>query len=47
MLAERADQAETEKAQQQAFIQPAERPEVGAAAMDDTLPPPSKAKSRE
>jgi Kelch motif len=46
MLAERADQAELEKEQQRAFIQPEERPEVGAAAID-ALPPPSKAKSSE
>src|SRR5271166_5108954 len=44
MLAERADQAEIEKEQQGAFIQPEERPEVGSAAIG-TLPPPSKAKS--
>src|SRR5574337_633558 len=46
MLAERADQAEVEKEQQRAFIQPEERPEVGSAAID-ALPPPSKAKSKE
>lgn len=45
MLAERADQAEMEKEQQPAFIQPEERPEVGSAALSP-LPPPSKAKSR-
>jgi hypothetical protein len=44
MLAERADQAEIEKEQQGAFIQPEERPEVGSAAIG-ALPPPSKAKS--
>jgi hypothetical protein len=44
MLAERADQAEIEKEQQGAFIQPEERPEVGSAALG-ALPPPSKAKS--
>jgi hypothetical protein len=45
MLAERADQAEIEKEQQPAFIQPEERPEVGSAVLSP-LPPPSKAKSR-
>jgi hypothetical protein len=45
MLAERADQAELEKEQQRAFIQPEERPEVGAAAIG--VPPiPPKGKSR-
>ena len=45
MLAERADQAQLEKEQQRAFIQLAERPEVGAAAID--VPPiPPKGKSR-
>jgi hypothetical protein len=42
MLAERADQAELERAQQQPFIQPEERPDVGAGAFDQ-LPPPSRA----
>ena len=45
MLAERADQAELEKEQQRTFIQPEERPEVGAAAIG--VPPiPPKGKSR-
>jgi Kelch motif len=43
MLAERADDAEIE--QPRAFIQPAERPEVGTAAVG-ALPSPTKAKSR-
>jgi hypothetical protein len=42
MLAERADKDAAP--QQRAFIQPAERPEVGAAAIGK-LPPPSKATS--
>jgi hypothetical protein len=45
MLAERADQAELEKEQQRAFIQPEERPEVGAAAI--VVPPiPPKGKPK-
>jgi hypothetical protein len=46
MLAERADQAAVGAAEQQPFITPEERPEVGAGALGQ-LPPPSKAQTTE
>jgi hypothetical protein len=44
MLAQRADQAAVAAAEQQPFIKPEERPDLGSSATGK-LPPPSKAKS--